>query len=228
MSFERILFKLTSSNSSNYISIDVPNKCPHCFDSIRPHIVSKTDYDDKLKLNVAVLYQCPSCQKYFANEYHLNNSFNNSISAFESVLIPYVYKSLVKYDLPDELENISHTFVEIYTQSLTAESDGLSQICGIGFRKAIEFLVKDFLINFQKEDSDKIAKLQLSQAISKLESHKIKSLALASVWLGNDETHYQRKYADKDVNDMKKFIRALAYFISSELTASEAQDFINP
>lgn len=44
--------------------------------------------------------------------------------------------------------------------------------------------------------------------------------------LGNDETHYLKKYADKDVNDMKKFIQALAYFISSELAADEAHEFI--
>jgi len=69
--------------------------------------------------------------------------------------------------------------------------------------------------------------MPLSQAIDKLQSQKIKDLVKASIWLGNDETHYIKKYEDKDINDMKRFIRALAYFISPELTASEAQEFIN-
>lgn len=226
MSFELILFAKTNGTSCN-INIDFPNKCPHCFNGIKPPIIYKTAFDDKLKLPVAIFFQCPSCQKYFTNAYKVYGAFDNSISGYGSELIEYTYKAFVEYNLPTELNGISPTFVDIYTQSLTAESDGLSQICGIGYRKSIEFLVKDFLISFQKEDSEKIAKLPLSQAINKLESPKIKSLALASVWLGNDETHYQRKYADKDITDMKKFIRALAYFISSELTASEANDFIN-
>ena len=68
--------------------------------------------------------------------------------------------------------------------------------------------------------------MPLSQAIDKFNNPKIIALAKASTWLGNDETHYLKKYADKDVNDMKKFIQALAYFISSELEADEAHEFI--
>lgn len=226
MSFEIVKFSLKDSNNFYNISVDIPNKCPHCFNSMRPHISRKTDFDVRLRLPVAILYQCTSCQKYFANEYEITDYYQQ-IDGYDSRQIIYSYKSLATYDLPNELNNISETFIEIYIQSLTAELDGLSQICGIGYRKAIEFLVKDFLINFQQEDSEKISKLSLSQAVNKIESQKIKNLALASVWLGNDETHYLRKYEDKDINDMKKFIKALAYFISSELTASEAQDFIN-
>jgi hypothetical protein len=36
---------------------------------------------------------------------------------------------------------VSPTFVEIYNQSLAAEAMRLSQLTGIGLRKALEFLV---------------------------------------------------------------------------------------
>ncbi|MEM5777672.1 MAG: DUF4145 domain-containing protein [Candidatus Aenigmatarchaeota archaeon] len=227
MSAEIVPFKSRYSTGQFNIKVDIVDKCPHCFKGIKPNIIYKTEFDEKLKSPVAILFQCPSCQKYFTNAYEIYGIYDASISAFHSNLIRYSYKPLVEYDLPEELESISKTFKEIYTQTLTAEAEGLSQITGIGYRKAIEFLIKDFLISYQKEDADKISKMPLSQAIDKLESQKIRDLAKASVWLGNDETHYLRKYEDKDVNDMKRFIRALAYFISSELTAREAQEFID-
>jgi len=227
MSSEIIPFKSKYSSGHHNIKVDIVDNCPHCFKGIKPYIVYKTEFDEKLKSTVAILFQCPSCQKYFVNEYKPYDAFDNSISAFRSNVVPYTYKPLIEYDLPEELESVSKTFKEIYMQTLTAEAEGLSQITGIGYRKAIEFLIKDFLISYQKEDADKISKMQLSQAIDKLESQKIRDLAKASVWLGNDETHYLRKYEDKDVNDMKRFIRALAYFISSEITAREAQEFLN-
>lgn len=220
------MFNNKSGGSTN-IKINMTNVCPHCFIKIIPQIVSKTAYDEKLKSNVAILFICPSCSRFFVNEFKPHTVFSNSIAGYDSDLITYSYKQMVKYDLPEELSGISPLFKDIYIQSLTSEAEGLSHISGIGFRKSIEFLLKDFLINYQNEDCEKIAKLSLSQAINKLESKKVKDLARASVWLGNDETHYQRKYEDKDINDMKRFIRALAYFISSELTASEADDFVN-
>ncbi|NLA43537.1 DUF4145 domain-containing protein [Candidatus Saccharibacteria bacterium] len=213
-------------NAVTGIKVDIVDTCPYCHKGIMPDIIYTTDFDSKLKQPVAILFQCPLCNRYFTNAYKVENSFDNSISAYRSELIPYSYQPFINYDLPEEIESISSTFKEVYTQTLTAEAYNLSQITGIGYRKAIEFLIKDFLINYQ-EEADIISRMPLSQAIDKLNNPKIKALAKASAWLGNDETHYLKKYADKDVNDMKKFIKALAYFISSELAADEAQEFIN-
>lgn len=227
MPYEIVNFKIKGTASETSMKIDIASKCPHCFDRIKPHIIYKTDYDSKIKPPVAILFQCPSCLRYFVYSYELTGTSDGTSGAYITNLIPYTYKGLIEYDLPVELETISKAFKEIYTQSLMAETDGLSQITGIGYRKSIEFLLKDFLIIYQKEDAEIISKMPLSQAVDKLESSKIKSLAKASIWLGNDETHYVKKYEDNDVSDMKRFIRALGFFISSELTANEAQDFIN-
>lgn len=225
MPLEIIQFKINDTGSLVSFKVDVVSKCPHCFESIKPHLIYKTNHDNRLKSPLAILFQCPACQKYFVNSYKPLDTVSSSVYLSQPIL--YTYKQLVDYDLPNELEDISKAFKEIYVQALTAESEGLSQITGLGYRKSIEFLLKDFLIHYQKEDAEKVSKMPLSQAIDKLQSQKIKDLAKASIWLGNDETHYVKKYEDKDVTDMKRFIRSLAYFISSELTAIEAQEFIN-
>lgn len=116
--------------------------------------------------------------------------------------------------------------MEIYTQALSAEYYNLTEISGIALRKSIEFLIKDYLINFKKEDPTSIKSIMLGQAIKRIENLTVQNLAKATTWIGNDETHYERRYEDKDVNDMKRFIRALVHFISFELIASEAEDFV--
>jgi len=51
--------------------------------------------------------------------------------------------------------------------------------------------------------------------------NNIKSVAKRAVWLGNDETHYIRKWEGKDLNDLKKLIDLTVHWIEMEvLTAS--------
>ena len=47
-------------------------------------------------------------------------------------------------------------------------------------------------------------------------------MASRSAWLGNDQTHYVQRFEDKDINDMKNFIKASVYWISMELITEEA------
>lgn len=227
MSSEIISFIQLNTGGSTNFQIEIPEKCPFCFKSISAKIASKTPYDHQQKLNIAVLFQCPSCKKYFGNEYSIIDSFSSTFSGYKTNHITYKITKNIKYDLPAEIEKVSSSFKVIYTQALIAESENLDQICGIGYRKSIEFLIKDFSINFMKQDKEQISKLPLGQAIKKIENDRIQSLATASTWLGNDETHYQRKYENKDLTDMKRFIKALTFYISSEIVASEAEEFIS-
>ena len=40
--------------------------------------------------------------------------------------------------------------------------------------------------------------------------------------MGNDETHYVRKWEDKDLEDLKKFIQLTEHWIESEHLTREA------
>lgn len=221
---ELLIFNLTSGSAARAI-FDIPNHCPHCALSIKPVFSQISTFDNLNMSLIGMLLKCPSCNHFFALEYSVERYVPNGNS--ETKLLQHIYKTIPHYDLPDELALISAAFKEIYTQSLIAESDGLTQICGIGYRKAVEFLIKDFLINFLNEDSEKIAILPLGQAIKMIDSDKVKNLATASSWLGNDETHYTKKYIDKDVSNMKRFIKSLAFFISSEIIAKDAKEFVD-
>jgi len=116
---------------------------------------------------------------------------------------------------------------EIYEQAYKSEMLGLDQLCGIGYRKSIEFLIKDFIIIQNLEAKDDVAKKQLSPCIKEfIQSKHIKSLAIACAWIGNDETHYTRKHEDYSLGHLKAFVGALVTYIDSELKFAEANKLL--
>jgi hypothetical protein len=53
------------------------------------------------------------------------------------------------------------------------------------------------------------------------EAARVKQMARRAAWLGNDETHYSRKWEDKDLHDLKKVLELTMDWISmEELTKS--------
>ncbi len=91
-------------------------------------------------------------------------------------------------------------------------------VAGPGYRKALEFLIKDYLCLAQPEDAEKIKKAQLGPCIADyVTNENVKAMAARAVWLGNDETHYTRKWEDKDLEDLKKLIQLTVHWIEMEL-----------
>jgi hypothetical protein len=42
-------------------------------------------------------------------------------------------------------------------------------------------------------------------------------MAQRAVWLGNDETHYERRWEDKDIDDLKRLITLTVNWIHNDL-----------
>ena len=105
-------------------------------------------------------------------------------------------KAYVEKAFDKEIAEVSPQFVKIYNQASAAESAELDQLCGPGYRKALEFLVKDYVKslpeNVGKEEI--IEKTQIGPCISNfVKDQGVRSCARRATWLGNDETHYVRK-----------------------------------
>lgn len=216
------------STNSEKIGLEYPNRCPICGDSIMPRMVQNFL---NFKINIySFLFECPSCGKGFLAHYESANEQETYQSHKYNLLkcigtFPRVPKER-KFD--DSLKNISPNFCKIYNEALFAEIYGLSEIAGIGYRKALEFLIKDYCIYRHNDEEEKIKKQLLGQVISEfIESTKILNLSKASAWIGNDETHYIRKFEDKDINDLKRFIDATVAFITYELISDEAEELVN-
>lgn len=122
----------------------------------------------------------------------------------------------------------SPSFAEIHSQAQEAEAMGLVTLVGIGYRKALEFLIKDHLIASLPEKEASIKLATLSQCITNFVTEpRVKDCAQRAAWLGNDETHYERIWVEKDLQDLKVLIKLTQYWISSEvLTKQYSTDMV--
>ena len=103
----------------------------------------------------------------------------------------------------------------------------LTELCGIGYRKALEFLVKDYAISNHPEFKEQIESFPLSKCITDyIDNEKIKTLAKASTWLGNDATHYVKIHESYGINDLKTFVHAFVTFIDADLAYENALKLI--
>lgn len=210
------------SDGKTYVKFQLPKKCVHCHEIMTPEVIHLANSDNEY---AALLLRCSSCKEFFAVTYNIK--YDSNLGDYVGFIIPYSYSVHVDYDLADEIELFSPESKEIYIQSKTAEAYNLPHVAGIGYRKSIEFLIKDFLINVKNLKQDKISTMPLSQAIDKIDNGNIKSLAKATAWIGNDEAHYKRKHPDKDVKDLKKFLKALSHFLSFEYLTEQSLSMTN-
>lgn len=216
--------KLTNLIDGNecYFEYEEISNCPVCKAKISPKYINSVLY--ALKNNnkrITVLDFCAGCHSMFITEYEVSPSGSYSYSPIK--IVSSEPNRFIAKTFDDNIKTLSPTFVEIYNQALQAESMNLNQIAGIGYRKALEFLTKDFAISEHPDKTEPIQNMMLSKCITNyIDDIRIKTLATKSAWLGNDETHYIRKHVENDVNDMKSFIEAMVYFISMVLIIKEA------
>lgn len=209
------------------IEFSIPDICPRCHKGIAPYAVDGVYYENSNKSGkMSMLYYCQLCKSCFMTTYDVHTVRDNrgyiEYKAYENGVsepISYVGKIFSTY-----ITGLSSKFVEIYNQSENAEALNLSHIAGMGYRKALEFLVKDFAIHQNPDKQNEIERTLLSNCIRDyIDNPKIQTLAERTAWLGNDETHYLKKHTDRDITDLKSFINACANYIEMELTLEDAE-----
>jgi len=208
--------------SDKTIKIDTVATCPMCKTSIKPIQLHSVFKIKGSTIYVENFHFCPSCDHSFISRYE------GPVDGVGKQLGPLSLKScepkqFKKQTFNQNLNELSPQFVKIYNQALAAEVSDLDEIAGLGYRKALEFLVKDFAIHEHSDSEGKIKSMPLAACIKEyIDAPNIKTLATRSAWIGNDEAHYIRKQEDRDVNDMKSFIQATVYFISMILITEDA------
>lgn len=190
----------------------VPDTCPLCRKGIQPiYRFGWAKFQDR---RLWVVFECPKrdCGRLFISYYYkpVGAGIPKDTYYFQGSA-PW---NIEKKDFPEEVAKISPKFCEIYNQAKEAEERELEEICGAGYRRALEFLIKDYLIK-EKVDKPKIIKeTRLGTCIENyIKFDNLKHCAKRAAWLGNDETHYIRIWKDKDLNDLKDLIQLTANWI---------------
>ena len=218
--------KFTENKTSDLVEIEVEEvgKCPCCGIATSPtflegFVITHPDLPHMIYAYIA-LY-CPNCHTMYSARY-IGNSGISSLQP-ESVFP----KQATQIVFSDNIHNLSPMFVSLYNQAAQAETKiEINGLAGIGYRKALEFLIKDYLIKLKQQDKDTIIKMDLGNCVNKLDG-QIKNIAKASIWIGNDETHYFRKNPEYDIEDLKSFINTLIHFIEIDFAVNSANSLVN-
>ena len=216
----------------SYIEFDIdPAACPLCHYAIHPKSTScfiLTGSPDKDETLLEIIYQCPrnECSHLFVATYKRGTSYNSTGTFLLRNISP---KTPLLPSASPEIEEISPNFVKIFSQASAAEAYELDEIAGVGYRKALEFLIKDFLVSEDPDSADKIRSELLGNCVSnRVSDPNVKECARRAVWLGNDETHYVRRWENKDIQDLKILIRlTIAWIENSILTKKYLKDMSN-
>ncbi|MGG1630330.1 hypothetical protein [Rossellomorea sp. NRS-1567] len=190
--------------------------CPHCHYGISPKIMNVIlNNSTKNQDSLEVVYYCTrqTCQHLFISYYRVAKNGSRDFYFLNSAPIRPMQR---KFE--EEINDISPEFSVIYNQAKEAEESQLNHVAGMGYRKSLEYLIKDYLISFREEDKEEIGGKFLGKCIKEnVTDRNVQNVAIRAVWLGNDETHYVRKWGNKDINDLKQLIELTLYWVSSEI-----------
>jgi hypothetical protein len=200
--------------------LTTPDKCAVCGRQGQPDFIVATIK----RQAVSAVFRCPiaDCRSLYIAIYRCSGIGPH---AWDAVLHG---RALARYsekkEFPDNVAKISPSFCDIFNQASIAEENGLNHICGPGYRKALEFLIRDYLIQHKLKGDEKVQeqvkKTFLGPVIENyIDDERIKRCAKRATWLGNDETHYVRKWEDKDLSDLKALILLTVDFIDSSIEA---------
>lgn len=186
------------------LSYGIPKKCPHCHFSNQPTLNANYVYKyDEGYLQV-FSWICTHCSKYYTTG-HTRKDSDDKDSQFL-----FIFPSLQPREFDKLISDLSPRFIEIYQEANWSEQQGNFTVAGMGYRLALEILVKDYAIIELGLSEDDVAKKSLFNAIEEYLPSAEQVAAADVVRLkGNDYAHYKEKFDNVEFEDMKFYLDTL-------------------
>lgn len=191
-----------------------PDMCPICHTRITPNVMTGGIAGRIYDGNLTIVFVCPSdsCREYFLGYYEKRNAQYGFLTCRP--------KETAVPSLPDFVTNISANYCEMFRECYRAEAEGLHQVAGFGYRKALEFLIKDYLVSRRPEDRAAIEATPLATCIETyVGDANVRDVGRRAVWLGKDES--QRTWMDKELRDLKSVLELVLRWIETEYLTAE-------
>lgn len=204
-----------------------PNCCPLCDRAQVSVFIAavKPTYD-----TCQIVYRCPNkeCLSFYIG-YYCEDVKEYKTDYVEYELIETRPKNLKGLLFDKEMKKLSPNFCKIYIEAVFADIRDYKQIAGAGYRKSLEFLVKDFCIKTNPTKKQEIKKAQLMQCITNyIHDPEVEKCAKLATWLGNDETHYVRIWKNKDINDLKELIKLTKNWMLTNIQTAKYKKSMDP
>lgn len=207
--------KIITINKTRFLIVK-PDTCTYCDKGIDPKIINKFLYNFYDLYNIVITFKCPCCNEIFFAKYQINPIMypNN----YELHYFEVIGGHKKRLDFSSEIKELSPNFITNYNDAYIAEQSGCTSIVGIAYRRAFEFLIKDYAIKYNVEDTEKIKKMNLSDCVKEyFKDAETKDLLVRTTWIGNDFTHYENKHTNINIDDLKQLIELSMRKIEDEI-----------
>lgn len=177
-----------------------PSVCPYCGFGTDAPLSSKNAYSFNGHQLLIATCACTACGKtfFFACEY------DSGKTDYDPIIYPSIAFTPYSNDI---LEKISPRFIDMYNQALQSEFHKNIELAAVGYRSALEILVKDYAINELGQNPEEVISKKLCAAIGTYLNQEdlVKTADVVRI-LGNDYTHYERKYPQHDFELLKGYM----------------------
>ena len=135
-----------------------PSVCPYCGFGTDAPLSSKNAYSFNEHQLLTATCTCTACGKtfFFACEY------DSGKTDYDPIIYPSIAFTPYSNDI---LEKISPRFIDIYNQALQSEFHKNIELAAVGYRSALEILVKDYAINELGQNPEEVSSKKLCAAI---------------------------------------------------------------
>ena len=204
----------------------MPNICPMCNTTLEMSpLFGFYDFDPlyrELKIPYVIL-KCTKCDRISFAAYEETTFEENSGRTADLIAYQLYPQPTKQKEFSEDIKAKYPRFCSVYNEALLAEHNRLNEICGMGYRKALEILIKDYAIEKDPDKEEEIKKAFLANCInSYIKSDKIQALSKASAWIGNDETHYEKRHIEYSIQELKLFIDAVVATIETDIAYEKA------
>ena len=210
----------------------LPDECPACHHGIQPKFCGTAQVTRE---GVYCPLRCPrdECTLPF---FAIYKNVQGAPFVILDRLAPILPKAVSQ---SKNIADVSPDYYRIFDQASAAEQHGLTEIAGPGYRKALEFLIKDYAVREARDalaeattaadaaaaakaqhEIDTVRNMLLANVIAnKIGDDDIKNMATRAAWLGNDETHYTRLWEGHDLADLKHLLSLVEGFVDRKESA---------
>jgi hypothetical protein len=163
---------------------------------------------------IEVPIKCSHCELLYIGCYSCDESYDPESPGWSA---PEFFATVPRTIPPTlaspTLMKIAPSFSKIYDETSAAELAGLTELLGAGYRRALEFLVKQYLIFMNPGKTETYENAALRSCIKDhIDDETIKELADKAASVGNDFTHLVY-YGNHDIEDLKGLIALVRRWI---------------
>ena len=195
--------KSTDVYNTQNVEIPLPECCPFCDQVQTPIVLNNSGLEDG-SYSFSVILECNTCNQHFLQSYKFNNSSSTRMGVIikNADMLDPIYE-IDTDELPTEIISCSEEFAHIHKQLKMAEKQNLSELLKLGYRKATEQLVWDYLIKFKGKTESELQKISFPNRIKLLNLPESDWLSDLISWVGNDGAHPYQRHEALTNNDMK-------------------------